>query len=125
MDDRRKPPRVNTINLISLVTIEDSGRWIFQGMSRALNISADGIMVETAYPTESGHLSLMTVDIDNNLIEIRGDLAYCSKFSTSSYHSGIKFIGTNERITKFVTQIVKVYHHRNFNLAITQSHIGL
>ena len=84
MVDRRKYPRVNTINLISYVTIDETGRWIFQGMSRALDISRGGILLETACPIESGCLSMMTVDMDNNLIEIKGELIYCSKSDTAN-----------------------------------------
>jgi len=113
---------VNTINLISHVTIDETGRWIFQGLSRAIDISRAGILLETAYPIESGRISMMTVDMDSNLIEIKGELRHCSKSDTAMYHSGIKFIGANEQITKFVTQMIKVYNHRKNNLLIAQSH---
>jgi hypothetical protein len=118
--DRRKYPRVNTINLISHVTIDETGRRIFQGMSRALDISRGGILLETAYPIESGCLSMMTVDVDSNLIEIKGELIYCSKSDTEMYHSGIKFIDADEQVTKFVTQIIKVYNQRKNNLLIAR-----
>jgi hypothetical protein len=119
--DRRKFPRVKTNNLISHVTIDESGRWISQGMSRALDVSRAGIMLETAYPLESGRLSIMTIGVNNNLIEIQGELIYCCKSDTKMYHSGVKFIGTNDQITEFVTQIVKVYSHRKNNLYIVKS----
>ena len=121
MVDRRKCPRVNTTNLISHVTIDEMGRWIFQGMSRALDISRGGILLETAQPITPGCLSMMTVDIDNNLIEIKGELIHCSKSGPSTYHSGIKFISTDELITKFVTQMIKVYNHRKNNVLIAWS----
>jgi hypothetical protein len=119
--DRRKCPRVNTTNLISHVTIDETGRWIFQGMSRALDISRGGILLETAQPITPGCLSMMTVDMDNNLIEIKGELIHCSKSGPSTYHSGIKFISTDELITKFVTQMIKVYNHRKNNVLIAWS----
>ena len=121
MVDRRKCPRVNTTNLISHVTIDEMGRWIFQGMSRALDISRGGILLETAQPITPGCLSMMTVDMDNNLIEIKGELIHCSKSGPSTYHSGIKFISTDELITKFVTQMIKVYNHRKNNVLIAWS----
>ena len=61
-------------------------------MGIELNINT-GIILETAYPIESGCISMMTVDMDNNLIEIKGELIYCCKSDTAMYHSGIKFIG--------------------------------
>ena len=122
MVDLRKCPRVNTINLISHVSIDQTGKWISQGLSMALDISRNGILLETTYPIESGRLSMMTVDVNSNLIEIKGELIYCSKSDTEMYHSGIKFIDTDEQVTKFVTQIIKVYSHRKNNLFIAQSH---
>jgi len=119
--DLRKCPRVNTINLISHVSIDQTGKWISQGLSMALDISRNGILLETTYPIESGRLSMMTVDMDNNLIEIKGELIYCSKSDTSMYHSGIKFIGADEQVAKFVTQIIKVYNHRKNGPLIVQS----
>ena len=122
MVDQRKYPRVKTINLISHVTIDANGRWIFQGMGRALDISKGGILLETACPIELGGLSMMTVDMDNNLIEIKGESIYCSKSNTLMYHSGVKFIGTDEQVTKFVTQMIKVYNHRKNKLLFAQSY---
>jgi len=122
VEERRKSARVKTDNLISHVTIDESGRCISQGMSRALDISKAGMMLETAYPLESGRLSLMAVDVNNNLIEIRGELIYCRKSHTVMYHSGVRFVGTNDQITKFVTQIVKVYSHRKNNGFILRTH---
>ena len=120
MVDLRKCPRVNTINLISHVTIDETGRCVFKGISRALDISRGGILLETAYPIESACLSMMTVDMNNNLIEIKGELIYCSNSGPSKYHAGIKFISTDEQVIKFVTQMIKVYNHRKTNLLIVQ-----
>ena len=122
MVDQRKYPRVKTINLISHVTIGANGRWIFQGMRRSLDISRAGILLETPYPIELGRISMMTVDVDNNLIEIKGELIHCFKSDTEMYHSGIKFIGTEEQATKFVTQIIKVYSHRKNDLLVALSY---
>ena len=123
MDDRRKCPRVKTINLISHVTIDETGRWVFQGMSRALDISRSGILLETACPINSGYLSMMTADMNNNLVEMKGELIYCFQAETAFYHSGIKFIGKDRQVIKFVTEMIKVYNHRKNKMLIAQSHI--
>jgi hypothetical protein len=117
--NQRKHSRVKTKNLISHVSIDQTGNWISQGMSRALDISKAGILLETTHSIESGFLSLMTVDMENNLIEIKGKLIYCAKLTNGIYRSGVTFIGTDEQVTKFVTKSVKVYKHRKNNLFIT------
>jgi len=106
--------------LISHVSIDQSGKWIFQGMSsRAVDISRGGILLETPHSIGSGFLSLMTVDKENNLIEIKGKLIYCVKLPNGIYCSGVTFIVTDEQVTKFVTKSIKVFNHRKNNLFIT------
>ena len=117
--NQRQYPRVKTINLISHVSIDQTGKWISQGMSRALDISRAGLLLETSHSIESGLLSLMTVDMENNLIEIKGKLIYCTKLTNGIYRSGVTFIGTDEQVTKFVIKSIKVYNHRKNNLFIT------
>ncbi len=116
--DRRKYARIKTQNLISHVSIDETGKSISQGLSQALNISKGGILLETPYPIESDLLSLMATDAENNNIEIKGKLIYCTKSSTGMYRSGIEFIGSDKQVAKFVTQLVREYNYRKNNLLI-------
>jgi predicted Zn finger-like uncharacterized protein len=75
--DRRKNQRVQTRNLISHLTFDKTGKLVSRGLSKALDVSKGGILLETPYPVESGVLSLMAADIDNNLVEIEGKLIFC------------------------------------------------
>ena len=116
--DRRKYSRVKTRNLISHVSIDKTGKFVAQGLSKALNICKGGILLETLYPIESGLLSLMAADAKNNLIEIKGKLIYSKKSTTGMYLSGIAFIDTDEEVAKFVTKLIKEYNYRKNNLFI-------
>lgn len=73
-------------------------------------------MLETPHPIESGKLSLMAVDLDNKFIEIEGELVYCKKADSGMYHSGVKFVGTNEQVANFVVRLIKEYSYRKNNL---------
>lgn len=114
--NRRKYKRLKTRNLISHVSYDMTGRLISQGLSKILNISNGGMLLETAEPIESGLLSLMATDVKNNLIEIDGNLVYCKKSPTGRYHSGVSFIATEEEVTIFVTKLIKEYNFRKRNL---------
>jgi predicted Zn finger-like uncharacterized protein len=114
--NRRKYPRVKTRNLISHVSVDENGKLISQGLSKAIDISIGGILLETPHPIESGLISLMAVDAENNFIEINGELIYCKKSAAGIYHSGIKFFGTNEKVVNFSVKLIKEYHHRKNNL---------
>ena len=108
MINQRKYPRKKTRNLISHVTIDETGKWIYQGLSKAANISKGGILLETSHPIESGLISLIAVDLDNKFIEINGELVYCKKTAKGIYHSGIKFVGTDEQVINFAVRMIYV-----------------
>ena len=116
--DRRRHQRVDTRNLISHASFDKTGKLISQGLSKALDISKGGILLETPHLIESGLISLMAADRDGNLIEIKGRLRYCKKSSNRRYLSGISFIGTDVQVAEFVAKLIKEYNHRRKNLFI-------
>ena len=110
--NRRKHKRLETRNLISHTTYDIRGTLISQGLSKVLNISKGGMLLESPEPIESGLLSLTATDVKNNLIEIYANLVYCKESPTGRYHSGISFIATVEEVTTFVTKLIKECNFR-------------
>ena len=90
-------------------------------MGKALDISQGGILLETPYPIEVGDISLMAVDKEVNLLEIKADLVYCKKADLGKFQSGIKFIDTELRVLKFVKSLIKEYSHRKHTMDIEHS----
>jgi len=58
------------------------------------------------------------VQLKNNLFEVKGEIAYSKKISAATYSSGIKFTGVNERVTTFITNLIKEYNYQGYNLSI-------
>ena len=114
--NRRKHKRLKTRNLIYHLTYDIRGKIISQGLSKALNISKGGMLLETPEPIEKGLLSLMATDEKNNLIEIDGNLVYCKKTSTGRHRSGVSFLASDEEATTFVTKLIKEYNFRRRSL---------
>ncbi len=114
--NRRKHVRVQTNNLISHESIGRDGRVESRSMGKALNVSRSGILLETAHPIFSEGISLLAVDLEDNLIEIKGRPIYCRETDTGMYQTGISFIGTEEETAKFAVKLIKLFHHRKHNL---------
>jgi predicted Zn finger-like uncharacterized protein len=112
MVDRRKFPRTKTRNLIAHVSVDQNEKKISQGLGNALDISKGGMLLETPYPIEAGLISLMAVDKENTLFEIKANLVYCKKTVTGMYQAGIKFIGKESEVLNFVKRLVKEYNYR-------------
>jgi predicted Zn finger-like uncharacterized protein len=110
--ERRKSTRIKTRNLIAHLSVDENGELISQGLGKALDISKGGILLETPFAIKDGQLSLMAVDKDSVLFEIKGELAYCKRTASGMYHAGIKFIGTELQVVNYVSRLIKEYNHR-------------
>ena len=114
--ERRKHSRVETSNHILYESIENGDQIVSRSMGKALNVSRSGILLETPYPIETENVTLVTVDIENNLIEITGRLIYCRETDSGMYQSGFSFIGSDEETSKFAVKLIRLYHHQKHNL---------
>ncbi|MGD9228723.1 MAG: zinc-ribbon domain-containing protein [Desulfobacterales bacterium] len=118
VEERRKYQRVKTQNLISYFSFDQTGKLISHGLGIALDISKGGILLETTEPIKPGLIILTATDRKNNFFEVKGQLAYSKKISAETYFSGIKFSGVNERVTEFITNLIKEYNYQGHNLFI-------
>ena len=91
---------------------------ISHGLGIALDISKGGILLETTDPIKPGLIILTAIDRENNIFEVKGELAYSKKICAGRNFSGIKFTGVNERVTTFITNLIKENYYRGYNLHI-------
>ena len=110
--ERRIYPRVKTCNLISFMAIKKNGQITDLGMGRALNISQNGIFLETSRLIFSEYISLMSTDLDNNLIEIKGKVIYSGVNRSGMIGNGIRLQGEHHENIQFATRLIKVFHSR-------------
>jgi hypothetical protein len=81
-------------------------------MGRALDVSQTGIYLETARRVKSEFISLMTGDMEENLIEIIGRVAYSCENGAGRFRTGIRFEGTHDENIGFAKKLIRVYHNR-------------
>lgn len=112
--DRRKHSRVNTSNLISYVCIDPHGNETTQGMGKAINVSQEGILIETHKPIESKYIRRMLIGIEDELIQVKGHIVYCLPDRLKMFRTGIQFFETKERILSFIINLVKIFSQQPF-----------
>jgi hypothetical protein len=115
--ERRQYPRVKICNLISYVGIRADGEILEQSMGKALNVSQSGIFIETPQMIFSEFISLLSVDDDNNLVDIRGEVMYSTVYKTGAFGAGVRFKGLQTENIQFVTKLIKVFNIRKYELA--------
>ena len=116
--DRRQYPRVDVYSSISYVCIDIGGNLIDQNMGVALNLSQSGILLETGRPIESDIVALMFVDLEENLAEIRGQVAYSKQKESGMYFNGIHFMGGHEENIQFAEKLIRAYHYRKSDFVL-------
>ncbi|MGD2185766.1 MAG: PilZ domain-containing protein [Desulfobacterales bacterium] len=121
--EQRKYPRVETCNLISYLSIREDGEITDQSIGRALNISQGGIHLETPRLILSENVSLMSVDLDNNLIEIKANVVYTKENGSGMIGYGVRFQGTHDENIQFAIKLIKVFHHRKYKAAAAVKYI--
>jgi c-di-GMP-binding flagellar brake protein YcgR len=109
--ERRKYPRVKVYYPISYVCTDKKGCIVKENMGVALNISQSGILIESADSVFSKYISLTSVDLNGNVIEIKGKVAYCKKNKSTKYRIGISFEGTHAQNIRFVKGLIRSYYY--------------
>ncbi len=112
MEERRKYQRVNTVNLLSYVSLDENGKPLEQGMGKTLDISQGGLLMETKIPINAQYILLVGINISDELIEIRGEVAYSRQTEPKIFHSGIRFSETSEKLREVVVELIKVFHQQ-------------
>lgn len=105
--EKRRHPRVASINLFSYVCFDDERKPLDQGMGKTLDIGLGGLLIETKAPIEAKYVLLITLDIKEELIKVKGKVAYSRETEPKTFHTGIRFIEKNERIHEIVVGMMK------------------
>ena len=109
--ERRKYPRVRVYYPISYICMDKNDCVVQQNIGVALNISQSGILIETADSVFSKYIPLISVDLKENIIEIKGKVAYCKKNKSGKYRIGISFKGTHAQNIHFVKGLIRAYYY--------------
>ena len=110
--DRRKYRRVAISNLISYLATDEDGKVLDQSVGKAVNISQSGLLLETTRVIATQFISLMSIDPDNNLIEIGGKVTYSRCIGSGKFGTGIHFQAPENENIQFAMDLVKVFSHR-------------
>ena len=116
--DRRKFPRVDVFSSISYVCVDDKGNLIDRDIGVALNISQSGLLLETGHQLDTRFISLMFVDLENNLAETEGEIVYSRPFDSGIYQNGIHFRGSHLENIEFAQKLIRAYHYRKSELVL-------
>jgi len=81
-------------------------------MGVALNVSQNGIQIETDYMLFTEHILLMFYDYKSNYIATKGKVVYSKEDESGRFKTGIQLRGVNGDNEKFVKRLIQSYHYQ-------------
>lgn len=113
VEDRRKSNRIKTENDVSYILFDANMDVTDQGSAKALDLSKDGILLESEKPLNGSCVMLITPGLNGEKVKVKGRVANTRKSDKPGCHlTGIEFKGPEEQQIKAVVAFVKVYHNR-------------
>ena len=89
-ENKRKHERIESLNL-SYICLDEDKNIVKQGMGRTLNISESGILLETHFPIEPKHTLQLTISLEEELLDIKGQPVHIRSIEGGKYQIGIQF----------------------------------
>ncbi len=107
--DKRNFIRLDSLHLLDYLVIDQEGEQTTYSMGRTLDVSANGLKLETTHPVTTNDTLLITVGLEDDLIDLTGKVKHCEK-SADRYTIGIEFSSIDaegKRIFKKYTEAFK------------------
>ena len=109
INERRHHPRVNALNLISFSCIDATESVVAQGMGRTLNVSEDGILLETHVSIDPKYVIELAIGLEDKLINIKGSIIFSTPGKDEKFEAGIEFVETDDVTIAILKKYIKVF----------------
>lgn len=94
--EKRKHERINSVNLLNYIYLDEDFKEESQGMGRTLNISEAGLSLETNQPFKAEREVSLNISLAEQILSINGTVVYTRRNESGLSKSGIKFKNINE-----------------------------
>jgi hypothetical protein len=94
--DRRRFPRFNCSHLVSYTRFDEQGRQCEEEKVKTLDISPEGVRLQTYSTLPVSEVLDLTVAIKEKLFNTRGKVLRCEPTPDGSFNVGISFLGLDQ-----------------------------
>ena len=106
--EQRKAVRINSLNL-SYIGIDENNVTVKQAMGRTLNVSENGILLETHFPIDSKQIVSIALALEDDLIDMKGEVVYSRQGQEDKFETGIKFIEVKEASQQILKKYIQAF----------------
>jgi hypothetical protein len=110
--NKRKHERIESLNL-SYVLVDGRYSEEKQTMGRTLNVSESGIRLETHLSVEIGSQLLLSIGLEDDVVDITGRVVHSTQNDQGSYELGVQFIEPDDRAKSTLHAFIKAFHNQH------------
>lgn len=107
--ERRRFIRPKALNLLDYLVVDTKGKHGEYAMGRTLNVSNGGILMETHIPLPAGQQVMITLGLEEDLVDIMGRIVYTT-CSSDMHQNGIEFFHMSETDRKILARYIEAFH---------------
>jgi hypothetical protein len=104
--DKRRHERIKSLNL-SYICLDENDNIVKQGMGRTLNLSESGILLETYFPIETEHTVLLTIGLEEELVDIKARPIHIHSKGKTTYEVGLQFIEPGSETVEVLHRFIR------------------
>ena len=109
INERRHQPRIDALNLISYSCIDSDQNVVTQGMGRTLNVSEEGILLETHVIIDPTYSIELAIGLGDELINIKGNIIFSKPGKDEKFESGIEFVEMDNATLDILKKYIKIF----------------
>ncbi|MFO8112799.1 MAG: PilZ domain-containing protein [Desulfosalsimonadaceae bacterium] len=126
LSEKRRHPRINTVNVITYILFDDDRKKIGHGKGRTLELSQNGALLETNKPLHGSFVLLKTLNMDGEAITIKARIANRRGSEIQGLHlTGVEFTGPEDEQRNAIIALVKTYNYWKYAAYKIQRHASV
>ncbi|HHO49173.1 MAG TPA: PilZ domain-containing protein [Desulfobacteraceae bacterium] len=110
--ERRRYVRPESLNLLDYIVVDEHGVRGEYSMGRTLNISIGGILMETRSRLRTGQQVMITIGLEDELVDVMGRVVHTAEHHDKTFHNGIEFFHASVEDRRIINRYVEAFHKR-------------
>lgn len=113
--EQRKFIRFDALHLLDYIVLDEEGTPGNYSMGRTIDVSVDGLKLETATPFKPDTRLLITIGIEDDLVDLEGRVTHVHPHD-GRYVSGVTFLKIDKNGRRVFAKYVEAFRQRKREL---------
>lgn len=109
--EKRRFIRYDSLHLLDYIILDEEGQSGQYSMGRTIDVSADGIKLETNYPLQENTRLLLTIGLEEDLVDLEGITMHASS-QHGRYIAGVNFLKVTKDGRRILNRYIEAFRQR-------------